>query len=52
MNKPLPINVKIEITQEEKNWLKSYCQAKGIVFQWHLGQLVKNEIKRLKAEEE
>lgn len=50
MNKPLPINVKIEITNNEKNSLKAYCQERGIVFQWFLGQLVKNEIKRLQIE--
>lgn len=51
MSKPSVINLKVEITMEEKNWLKSYCQSLGLKYQWYLGQLVKDEIRRLKLAE-
>lgn len=50
MSKPLPINLKVEITMEEKEWLKKYCQSLGLKYQWYLGQLVKEEIRKLKQD--
>ncbi len=49
MDKEL-ICVKIEITTEELNKLRVFCRTNGLKFQWFLGQLVKNEIKRLQIE--
>ena len=44
------ICVKLEITTAELDELRSYCRSNGLKFQWYLGQLVRNEINRLKAE--
>ena len=52
MSKPLAINLKVEITKDEKDWLKAYCQSLGLKYQWYLGNLVKEEIRRLKIAEQ
>lgn len=44
------ICVKLEITTEELNELRSYCRKHGLKFQWYLGKLVRDEISRLTAE--
>jgi hypothetical protein len=45
------LNLKIEIEKEDSEWLKHYCQSLGMRYQWFLGNVLKDEIRRLKIAE-